>query len=114
VPIFSSLTYSQAVFASGNAGAGEFTGIAVQNPNLAPATVTFNLFSVANIPLGSSTIVVPGGYRMMRDVSEVMGVTPPSGSHLVISSDAPVQMFGFLGDAAAGTVLPYVALSSQP
>jgi hypothetical protein len=114
VPIFSSATYSQAVFSSGDAGIGEFSGIAVQNPNLAPATVTFNLFSVSNVPLGGSTIVVPGGYRMMRDMSEVTGVAPPPGSYLAISSDAPVQTFGFLGDAATGTVLPYVALSSQP
>jgi hypothetical protein len=114
LPIFSSLTHSQAVFSSGDAGAGEFTGIAVQNPNLAPATVTFNLFSVSHDALGGSTIVIPSGYRMMRDMSEVTGVAPPPGSYLVISSDAPVQMFGFLGDDAAGTVVPYFALASQP
>jgi hypothetical protein len=114
LPIFSSVTHSQAVFSSGDAGAGEFSGIAVQNPNLAPATVTFNLFSVSRDALGGSTIVIPSGYRMMRDMSEVTGVAPPPGSYLVISSDAPVQTFGFLGDDAAGTVVPYFALASRP
>jgi hypothetical protein len=114
LPIFSSLAYSQAAFASGNAGVAEFTGVAVQNPSLAPATVTFNLFSVTNDALGGSIIVIPGGYRMMRDMQELTGVVPPRGSYLVISSDAPVQMFGFLGNDVAGTVVPFVALSSQP
>jgi len=115
VPIFSSVTHSQAVFsAAASLTASEFTGIAVQNPNLEPATVTFTLFSSGNTSLGSSTMVIPSGYRMMRDMSELTGVVPPTGSYVVVSSDFPVQMFGFLGDSVTGTVVPYVALSSQP
>jgi hypothetical protein len=114
LPIFSSITYSQAVFASAASTSSEFSGIAVQNPNLAPANVTFTLFSSSNTPLGSSTIIVPSGYRLMRDMSELTGVTPPQGSYMVVSSDVAVQMFAFLGDNLSGTVVPYVALSSQP
>jgi hypothetical protein len=115
VPIFSTVTYSQAVFAAADSlSASEFTGIAVQNPSLMTASVTFTLLSSSNAPLGSSTVVIPSGYRMMRDISELAGIAPPAGSYVVASSDTPVQMFGFLGDTVTGTVVPYVALSSQP
>jgi hypothetical protein len=114
LPIFSSVTYSQAVFASAASSSSEFSGIAVQNPNLAPANVTFTLFSSSNTPLGTSTISIPSGYRLMRELSELTGLTPPQGSYVVVSSDVPVPMFAFLGDNLSGTVVPYVALSSQP
>jgi len=114
VPIFSTVTHSQAVFAAAaSLTLTEFTGVAVQNPNLAPATATFTLFSSADASLGSSTVIIPSGYRMMRDMSELTGVVPPPGSYLVVSSDLPVQTFGFLGDTVTGTVVPYVALSSR-
>ncbi len=114
LPIFSSVTYSQAVFAPAASSTSQFSGIAVQNPNLAPATVTFALFSSSNSPLGSSTIVIPSGNRLMRDMAELAGVTPPAGSYFVVSSDLPVQMFAFLGDNVSQSVVPYVALSSRP
>jgi len=114
VPIFSSVTYSQAVFASAASTTSQFSGIAVQNPNLNAANVSFTLFSSTGAALGSSTIVVPFGNRLMREVSELTGTTPPEGSYVTVSSDLPVQMFAFLGDNANQSVVPYVALSSQP
>lgn len=114
VPIFSSVTHSQAVFSAGDLANGEFSGIAVQNPSLIAANVRFTLFSSSNVPLGGTTVVIPGGNRIMRETSELAGVAPPQGSYLVVSSDISVQMFGFLGDTVTGTVVPYVALSSQP
>ncbi len=114
LPIFSSVTYSQAAFAAPAFSTSEFSGIALQNPNLAPATVTFTMLSSAGIPLGSSVAVVPGGNRMMRDMSEVTGVTPPNGASVVVASDSAVQMFAFLANTVTQTVVPYVPLSSQP
>jgi hypothetical protein len=114
VPIFSSVTYSQAVFASAASTSSQFSGIAVQTPNLSAANVSFTLFSPTGTVLGSSTIAVPFGSRLMREVSELTGVTPPEGSYVTVASDLPVQMFAFLGDNANQTVVPYVALSSQP
>lgn len=114
LPIFSSVTYSQAVFAPAASSTSRFSGIAVQNPNLAPAAVDFTLFSSSNAPLGSSTIVIPSGNRLMRDMAELTGVTPPDGSYFVVSSDLPVETFAFLADNVSGSVVPYVALSSQP
>ena len=116
VPIFSSVTHSQAVFPSaGSATPSQFSGVAVQNSNLNQATVTFTLFSSANTPLGSSTVVIPSGFRLMQETSELaQGVMPPLASYLTVSSDQPIQVFGFLADDVAGTVLPFVPLSSQP
>jgi hypothetical protein len=114
-PIFSSVTYSQAVFAAGmSSTASQYGGIAAQNPNLAPATVTFALFAIDNTPLGSSTIVFPPRNYLMKETSELAGgVAPPAGSYLVVSSDEPIQAFGFLADDAAGIVVPHVALSAK-
>jgi hypothetical protein len=114
LPIFSTSTYSQATFSSGDLSASEFSGIAVQNPNPGSATVTFTLFSSSNVALGSSTMVIPSGTRIMRETSELTGAAPQPGSYLVVSSDISVQMFGFQGDKVSETVVPYVALSSQP
>jgi hypothetical protein len=114
IPIFSSVTYSQAVFASADTTTSEFTGIAVQDPNLGAATVTFTLFASPDTPLGSSTVVIPSGNRMMNSMAELTGVTPPQGSYLVVRSDTAVQMFAFLADNVTQTVAPYVALSTQP
>jgi hypothetical protein len=116
VPIFSSMTHSQAVFPSaGSTTPSQFSGVAVQSSNLTQTTVTFTLFSSANIPLGSSTVVIPSGFRLMQETSElVQGVVPPLASYLTVSSDQPVQVFGFLADDVARTVLPFVPLSSQP
>ena len=114
MPIFSSVTHSRAVFATVDTSTSEFSGLAVQNPNLTDATVTFTLFSLTNTQLGSSTMIIPSGNRIMRDMTELSGAIPQPGSYLVVTSNEPVQMFGFLGDNVAGTVLPYVALSAYP
>lgn len=114
IPIFSSVTYSQAAFASADTTTSEFTGIAVENANSGAATMTFALFSSSDTPLGSSTVVVPSGNRMMNSMAELTGVTPPQGSYIVVSSDTPVQMFAFLADNVTQAVVPYAALSVQP
>lgn len=116
VPIFSSMTHSQATFASaGFSSTSQFSGVAVQNPGLEPATAVFTLYSADGVPLGTSTVVVPSGYRMMRESSELaQGVTPLLGSYLTVAADHSIQMFGFLADDSLGTVLPVTALSSQP
>jgi len=114
IPIFSSVTHSTAVFAAAVSAKNQFSGVAVQNSNLTPATVTFTLSS-ADGTLGSSTISIPSGYRLMEETSELaQGVAPPAGSSLTVSSDLPIQVFGFQGDDRAGTVLPFTPLSSQP
>ena len=116
IPIFSSLTHSQAVLTVASlANSNQFSGVAVQNQNLTPAAITFTLYSPSNESLGTSTLVLQSGTYLMYETSEVVqGITPPKGSYLTVSASQPVQVFGFQGDDAAGTVLPTSLLSSQP
>lgn len=116
LPIFSSVTHSEASFAAAMfANSQQFSGAAVQNQNVTPVSVTFTLFSAANSPLGTSTVVIPSGSYFMRETSELtQGVAPPSGSYLAVTASQPVEAFGFLGDDSAGTVVPMPYLASQP
>src|SRR3569833_610547 len=116
LPLLSSLTHSQAVFAAASfSSAQQFSGVAVQNQNLAPAIVTFTLFSSSSASLGSTTVAVPSGSFIMRQSSVLSGgVAPPAGSYLTVSSDLSDQLLGFIGDDTAGTVTPVAALSSGP
>jgi hypothetical protein len=116
VPIYSSVTYSKAVFAPMMPVSGsQFTGIALQNPSVTPATVSIALYSSANTLLGSSSFTLPGGYRLMGETSELtQGATPALGSYLVVASTQPVQVFGLVGDIGLGTVTPFTAMLAQP
>jgi hypothetical protein len=116
VPIFSSMTYSWAEFSPmAPASASQFTGIALQNPTVATANVTVALYSPANTLLGSSSLAVPSGYRLMLETSELaQGAVPGPGSYLVVASTRPVQVFGFVGDNAAGQVIPFTPVAAQP
>lgn len=116
VPIFSAMSYSQATFAPiAPAASTQFTGLAFQNANLAAANVTVSLYSAASALLASATYAVPGGYRVMGETSELaQGVAPPLGSYAVVSSTAPIAVFGFVGDNSAGTVTPFTAIATQP
>jgi hypothetical protein len=113
VPIFSSATYTTAVFNPVvPASAAQFTGIAAQNPGLSPAQVTVSLYSSTNVLLGTTTTTLPSGNRLMREVSELtQGVAPTFGSYVVITSTQPIQVFGFTGDNSAGTVSPFTAVA---
>lgn len=116
VPIFSSVSHSWAEFTPiAPASISQFTGIALQNPGASPANVTVALYSAANSLLGSSSFTLPGGYRLMGETSELaQGATPGIGGYLVVASTQPVQVFGFLGDNASGTVIPFTAAIAQP
>lgn len=116
VPIFSSLAYSQAVFAPiGTLTANQFSGVAVQNPGTAAAGVTVSLYSAQNALMGGTTISLPPGYRFMAETSELTsGVAPTAGSYVVVSSTRPVQSLGFIADGSQSSLLPFGAISAQP
>jgi hypothetical protein len=116
VPIFSSVTHSWAVFTPiAPDSSSQLTGIALQNPSPSSANVTVALYSSANTLLGSSSFTLPSGYRLLGETSEMaQGVAPGVGSYLVVASTQPVQVFGFLGDNASGTVIPFTAALSRP
>jgi hypothetical protein len=116
VPIYSSVTYSKAVFAPMMAASSsQFTGIALQNPGIEPTTVSVALYSSANTLLGSSSFTLPSGYRLMGETSELtQGAVPSVGSYLIVASTGPVQAFGLVGDIGAGTIIPFSAMLAQP
>jgi hypothetical protein len=116
VPIFSSVTHSMAVFnPMMPAAASQFIGIAMQNPTLVDAQVSVSLYSSTNVLLGTSSMTLPSGTRMMREISELtQGSTPTFGSYGVVTSSQPIQVFGFTGDNATGTVTPFTAVLAQP
>ena len=115
VPIFSSLTHSSATYAPMDAWLpSQITGIAVQNPNPAPAVVTVSLYSAQNVQVGGSTINVPAGYRFIAETSEVTNAAPQVGSYVVVTSTQPVQSFAFIADKSQSTLFPFGALIAQP
>jgi len=116
VPVFSSVTHSWAVFTPiAPASNSQFTGIALQNPSVSPANVTVGLYSSTNALLGTSSFTLPSGYRLMEETSELaQGANPGVGSYLVVTSTQPVQVFGFLGDNASETVIPFTAALARP
>ena len=92
VPIFSSAMYSTAVFNPVMpASATNFTGVAMQNPETTPAQVTVSLYSSSNVLLGSSSLALPGGNRIVREISELtQGAAPSFGSYLMVTTN-PVR-----------------------
>lgn len=111
VPIFSSVTHSWALFSV----MGDFTGIAVQNPGLSPADVTVSLYSPANVLMGTSTVMLTSGYRLMQETSEwAQGATAVPGSYVVVTSTRPIQVFGFAGDVTTGSINPFAAVLALP
>jgi hypothetical protein len=116
VPIFSSVTHSAAAFTQiAPASGSQFTGVAIQNPSIAPANVTVALYSSGNALLGSSSFTLRSGYRLMGSTPEfTQGAAAPMGSYLLVTSTQPIQIFGFLGDNASGTVVPFAAATAQP
>lgn len=115
VPVFSSVTHSGAVFAPlMPRQATQFSGLAVQNPNQAPVDVTISLHAPTGEVLGSSTVTLPSGYRVMQEISEMtQGAAPVLGSYAVVSSTQPIQVFGFYADESTGSVWPFIAVQSQ-
>lgn len=115
LPIFSALTYSRAVYPPiGGLTASQFSGVAVQNPNLTPTVVTVSLYSAQNVQLGSATINVPSGDRFIAETSELTNASSQLGTYLVVTSTQPVQSFGFIADESQSTFLPFAALVAQP
>jgi hypothetical protein len=83
---------------------GQFTGLAVQNPNPGPVVITFQVQSTGV----STTVLLPSGGRVMDDILALTGGTVSPGDVVTVSATAGVQMVGLYGDETAGTVTPFV------
>jgi hypothetical protein len=78
-----------------------FTAVALQNPGAAEAVVT-----VESHAAGGTTVALPSGGRLTREVSELLGSVLPTGSYVRIVSAQAVQALGLLGNDKTGTVIP--------
>jgi hypothetical protein len=109
VPVFSILTATEAILPptiSPQVNPAYFTGIALQNPSQAAASVTVEARSGAGALLGTTALTIPNGSRFSREVSELFGTTLPTGAYLHVTSSQPVQMVGLLGNDTSGVVVP--------
>ncbi|MFL5302447.1 MAG: IPT/TIG domain-containing protein [Anaeromyxobacteraceae bacterium] len=114
-PIFSRQTFSSASFTNA-AAAGQFLGLALQNPGDGSARVGVELHSTSGAGLIASTaLTLPPRTRISREVSELFGGTAaPADGFLVVHSSVPVQMLGLIGDDAAGSVVPLLPAPASP
>lgn len=112
VPVFSILTATEAVLPSTISplvNPSYFTGIALQNPSPATASVLVEARSGAGALLGSTAVTIPNGSRFSREASELFGFVLPTGAYMHVMSSAPVQVLGLLGNVTTEAVLPIAA-----
>ena len=109
VPAFSNRTMFEAVLPSTISplvNADYFTAIALQNPGAADAVVTVESHAADGVLTGSTTVTLPSGSRLTREVSELLGSVLPTGSYLRVVSAQAVQALGLLGNDQTGVVIP--------
>jgi len=109
VPAFSSKTMFEAVLPSTISpmvNADYFTAIALQNPSAAEARVTLESHDSGGALTGSTTVTLPSGSLLTREVSELLGAVLPTGSYLHVISTQPVQALGLLGNDRTDIVIP--------
>ncbi len=81
----------------------------MQNPGAVDSTVLIEMLNGNGAPLESTTIVLPAGTKIVRDIRDWF--TIPFGPQEVtvratITTGPALQMLGLLGDSAGGTVTP--------
>jgi hypothetical protein len=112
VPVFSILTATEAVVPSTispQVNPSYFTGIALQNPSPAAASVLVEARSGAGTLLGSTVVTIPNGSRFSREASELFGFVLPTSAYMHVISSQPVQLLGLLGNATTEVLLPIAA-----
>jgi hypothetical protein len=113
VPIFPTGASSTA-FVPVIAAAGQFFGLAVQNPDAGLAAVTVDLRSIDGV-IASATLSLPSRSKITREVSELFaGIGAPPGSFLAVTSDRPVQVLGLVGNVALNSVVPVIPSLALP
>jgi hypothetical protein len=107
-PIFSGTTRSLATFGPIPALNGtQYAALALQNPNLASANVTIELYAADGTLLHSSSRSLENGYRLSLELSELFdGVAPPPDASVRVTSSLPIEVFGLLCDEGTWTVTP--------
>ncbi|HKW74059.1 MAG TPA: hypothetical protein VJN64_00915 [Terriglobales bacterium] len=107
-PMFSRKTFNMATLPYVT-DATHFTGLALQNPGAVDSTVLIEMLNGNGAALESTTIVLPAGTKIVRDIRDWF--TIPFGPQEVtvrasVTTGPTLQMLGLLGDSAGGTVTP--------
>ena len=108
-PVFSIQTATQAILPptiSPLVNPAYFTAIALQNPNVLPATIAVEAHNASGALTGVATVTLPFRARLTREVAELLGAPLPTGGYLRVLSSQPVQVMGLLGNTQTGVVLP--------
>lgn len=106
----SPLVTATSVFTRSDPKAAVDTGIAIVNPNAAPATVVLTLNNEQGISIAVRRITVEGRQQISRFVLEMFSGTPqllePFSGLLFITSDFPVGVLGLAFTGPSFTSLP--------
>lgn len=87
---------------SGNAGSSVPAGLALQNLNASPASVSIELLDGRGNPYAINTVTVGPDRYLVRELGEVFGsVVPPSAFR--IRSSLPIHVLGLIGERSGGT-----------
>ena len=105
-PIFQAITHGFATIGPlPDLAAGQFMGLAVQNPTAGPAVVTFYHQRTGT----AATVLLPSGGRVMDEMSALLnGLALQTGDVISINATSGVQMLGFTGDELANTLKPWL------
>jgi hypothetical protein len=101
-PAFPLQTHALAAVTVPSLTASQFCGLALQNPNTGPLVVTFTLNAT------QTSVILPSGGRLVDDLSSLLnGAVVNPGDIVQVTSTAPLQILGLLGDESAVTVTPF-------
>jgi len=105
-PIFPDTRWTAAYFRTAQSG-NVFTGLALQNPNVAAASVHLQLRTLTGTVLSTRALVLAGNTHIVRDLAELFPTGMNlNGLSLKVISSLPLQMLGLRGDDASSIVLP--------
>jgi hypothetical protein len=109
VPIFSSLTFLNAVVVQNSPGLTNsiLTGLAIQNPNALPATIQMEAFSPLGESIGTTQVTLPFRGKILRELGEYFGTVLASNSTVRVSSDSAVQFLGVVANKSAGSAVAF-------
>jgi hypothetical protein len=86
---------------------GATTGIALQNIGSTTATANLELLTPAGARLAAAQVKVPINQYVLREVSELFGMSYPRGAKVRLSATAPVQVMGVaVAGPRADPILP--------
>jgi len=104
-PIFQTVTHGVATVGPLPATSpGQFTALALQNPNPGPVSVTF----FAPQTGAASTIVLQSGQRIMDDLQVLINAALNPGDTVQVNATSAIQIVGLEGDENSGSVTPFL------